>query len=380
MWQVIFQTIPVVAWLVALGVVVLPLGLSRRYAVLLSLVLAAAFSKFAINTFVGGNIFNPDLPYGVIWFCGWAYGSAMLLTAASFVAVVFDGIMRMCRRPVILKAKRVRAAVLAVFAVALATWGIYESVRTPDVRDVEIGWKDLPPGFDGYRIVHLTDLHCSSASRRVRFERIAEEVNKLNPDLVVLTGDFVDGHVADRKGDLAPLADIRAKDGLLGCTGNHEKYWDWPGWSKVMRSWGIVFPEEDGAFVIRRGNDAIAVGGLTDPVFFRKKPQHYGDAARAFTGAPENAFRILLYHRPFVNATGAAAANVKLQLSGHTHGGAMPILRQLVERVNEGHVRGLYMFAPGQYLYLSPGSGQWAGFPLRILTPAEITKITFRRK
>jgi hypothetical protein len=75
----------------------------------------------------------------------------------------------------------------------------------------------------------------------------------------------------------------------------------------------------------------------------------------------------------------AKNANLRLQLSGHTHGGAMPILSILVALTNEDHVRGLYEFAPGRYLHVSPGTGQWAGFPLRLFNSAEITEIVLRR-
>ena len=129
--------------------------------------------------------------------------------------------------------------------------------------------------------------------------------------------------------------------------------------------------------VIRRGESALALGGLTDPAFFRGM-EHWLSASSAFRNAPPGAFRILLFHRPFTAEIGSAAAGVRLQLSGHTHGGAVPLLRQLVSHVNEGHVRGLYEFAPGCFLHVSPGTGQWAGFPLRLFNPAEITEIVLR--
>ena len=69
---------------------------------------------------------------------------------------------------------------------------------------------------------------------------------------------------------------------------------------------------------------------------------------------------------------------MRLQLSGHTHGGAMPVLRWLVERSNEGRSRGVYEFAPGRFLHVSPGTGQWAGFPLRLCTSSEITELILR--
>lgn len=374
LWKSIFQILPVLAWLVSYLVVVSPLGLSRLRALIATAALGLAFSKFAFFAAAGGNSFTPDLPQYVIWTYGWVYGAAMMLTALSFLASLFDVAARVFRRPVPLRAKRIRCAVLAAFAASLSLWGIYEGVRIPSVTRVEIEFADLPTSFDGYRIVHLSDLHCSSAARRGRFERIVEKVNALKPDLVAITGDFVDGTVSARRDDLAPLADIVARDGVVGCTGNHERYWEWRRWRVALKGMGIVFPEESGVYLVGRGRDALAVGGLADWSF-----GVCSNACTAFAGAPIDAFRILLFHRPYTSAIASAAGGVGLQLSGHTHGGAMPILRLLVEYTNEGKSRGLYEFAPGRYLHLSAGTGQWAGFPLRLFNPAEISEITLRR-
>ena len=372
-WRTIFQIVPVLAWLVSFLVVVSPLRLSRRRALIATAALGLAFGKFAFFAVVGGNSFTPNLPQLVIWAYGWIYGAAMLLTMLAFFASLFDGAASALRHPVPLLAKRIRCAVFALFAVAISFWGIYEGVRIPSVNRVEIACPGLPAAFDGYRIVHLSDLHCSTAARRGRFERIVERVNALKPDLVAITGDFVDGTVANRRGDLAPLAGLVAKDGVLGCTGNHERYWEWKRWRVALKGMGIVFPEESGVYVIRRGGDALAVGGLVDCAF-----SNYCNAVEAFVGAPKGAFRILLFHRPYTQTIASAAGDVSLQLSGHTHGGAMPGLRTLVEYTNEGKSRGLYEFAPGRYLHLSAGTGQWAGFPLRFFVPAEISELVLR--
>ena len=381
-WAVVFQAVPVVAWGVAVLVAVAPLKLGRLASLLLAAALAAAFGKFAFFALIGGNGFNPDLPQGVIWSCGWAYATAMLLTFFAFAAAVGDGVLWLVRHPVAVRTKRVRTATLALLAAAVSFWGMYEGVCIPSVKRVEIAWRELPPAFDGYRIVHLSDLHCSTAARRARFARIVARVNVLDADLVAITGDFVDGMVAERGEDLQPLADLRAKDGVVGCTGNHEAYWEWPRWRAAFREWGITFPEETGVRVIRRGGESLAVGGLVDPAFrgWGMDVQIDNGAGTAFLGAPADAFRILLFHRPLTAAIGAEAADVRLQLSGHTHGGAMPGVSLLVARSNEGRTRGLYQFAEGRFLYLSPGTGQWAGFPLRLFNPAEITEIVLRRQ
>ena len=249
----------------------------------------------------------------------------------------------------------------------------------PGVKHVEISWSELPPSFDGYRIVLLSDIHCSTAARRGRIEGIVARVNALDADLVAITGDFVDGTVADRSHDLEPLAGLKSKDGVVGCTGNHEAYWEWGAWSAKLREWNVEMLAEGRPRVIRRGGDALALGGLTDPAFWgpRKPPCPARDA---FAGVPDAAFRVLLFHRPLTKEIRSEEAGVRLQLSGHTHGGAFPVIHWLVANANEGHVRGLYEFAPGRYLYNSPGTGQWAGFPIRLFNPTEITEIVLRRR
>ena len=375
----IFQAIPVVAWCTAAVFAIRPLKLPRRVAALTFFVLALAFGKFAFFAIVGGDAFNPILPQTVIWAYGWVYATAMLFTAMAFAVFFADGGLRLLRCHVSLRAKRVRAVVLAVSAAALAVWGMYEGLRIPDVRKIEMSWRELPASFDGYRIVHLSDLHCSPAARRPRFEKIVERVNALHPDLIAITGDFVDGTVGERADDLAPLANLRAKDGVWGCTGNHEAYWNWYGWADKFREWDVRIMSELNNYsgrVIRRGNDAIAIGGLHDPAFYYDNTWRI--AKLAFSAIPPGAFRILLYHRPKTEEIKSEEADVRLQLSGHTHGGAMPVLRWLVEHYNEGRSRGVYEFAPGRFLHLSPGTGQWAGFPLRFFNPTEITEITLR--
>ena len=378
MWKFMFQVIPVLAWCVAVLAGVVPLKLRRRTALLTAAALAVAFGKFAFFALVGGDAFVPDLPPGVIWTYGGLYGAAMFFAAYAFAARAFDFVAASLRRPVALRTKRVRAVALASLAVVTAAWGMYEGVRCPDVVRVEVTWEDLPPAFDGYRIVHLSDLHCSTAARRWRMAEIVERVNSLDADLVAITGDFVDGRVADRGRDLEPLADLKAKDGVVGCTGNHEAYWEWGAWRAKFREWNVDMLAEGHPRVVRRGGDSLALGGLDDPAF--RMPRRTALRAReAFHGTPGTAFRILLFHRPLTDKIGSEDADVRLQLSGHTHGGAFPVLHWLVAYANEGHTRGLYEFAPGRYLYNSPGTGQWAGFPIRLFNPTEVTVITLRR-
>ena len=183
MWWLVFQALPVVAWGVAVLVAVRPLKLARLSSLLVSLALAVAFGKFAFFAILGGNAFNPDLPQIVVWLCGWAYATAMLLTGLACVAALADVALCLARRPVPVRAKRVRIVVLAVMAALFSLWGMYEGVRVPSVRRVEIAYSDLPSAFDGYRIVHLRPalLHSRATLAHRRHSRARERAES-RPD------------------------------------------------------------------------------------------------------------------------------------------------------------------------------------------------------
>ena len=256
-------------------------------------------------------------------------------------------------------------------AAGVASKGVHDGIRLPDVVEVEVEFPDLPSAFDGYRIAHLSDLHVSAAARADRTAGVVRIVNALAPDLVAITGDFVDGTAERRTADMSPLADLRAADGVVGCTGNHEYYSGWGVWRGVLAGMGVRVLENE-RLLLRRGADTLAILGENDPASFDS------DIHVAAGMVPYGAFRILLAHRP-TRLAEHAAYGVRLQLSGHTHGGAAIGLDRLVARANEGHVRGLYR-EHGLTLYVNSGTGQWAGFPTRLGVVPEITLITLRRE
>lgn len=202
-----------------------------------------------------------------------------------------------------------------------------------------------------------------------------DQSNALTPDLTVITGDLIDGSVEARRDDARPLADLHAPDGVIAITGNHEYYAQYQEWMQAFRALHMQVLENS-HLQVRRGDAALTIAGVTDPVAAR-----YGlplpDLEAALAGADPGAPVILLDHRPR-NAREAAARGVKLQLSGHTHGGQIIGMDQLVKRANGGYVSGRYE-VDGMTLYVSNGAGLWAGFPARIGVPSEITLITLRR-
>jgi predicted MPP superfamily phosphohydrolase len=203
---------------------------------------------------------------------------------------------------------------------------------------------------------------------------LTEKINALNPDLIALTGDIVDGFPLRRMESITPLRDLRARWGVFACAGNHEYYADYRQWMRVFPSLGINMLLNQ-HMVLRVREREIVIAGITDIAALR-----YGlplpDSAAALAGAPEKALRIMLAHRPS-EAADTARAGVDLQLSGHTHGGQIIGINQIVAEFNQGYLQGWYQ-VDKMMLYVTPGAGLWSGFPVRLGVDSEIAFITLR--
>ena len=373
---------------IAFLTMVRPLRLGRAARISLGVVLLACSLKFTWFGVFGGHIFLPEISAGVIHALSVVYDFVLVLAVIGVVWAigrlgwrVLRRVLRRVRRPRPtggtdkeieqgLTRRRVITGTLACVAAGVAAKGVYDGVRLPDVVEVELEFPDLPPAFDGYRIAHLSDLHISAAARADRTAGVVRLVNECKPDLIAITGDFVDGTADRRSVDVAPLADLRAPDGVVGCTGNHEYYSGWDVWRNVFPRYGIRILENE-RLLVRRDDQTLAILGENDPV------SRDSDIHIAASMVPHWAFRILLAHRP-TRLAEHAACGVRLQLSGHTHGGAARGLDRFVARANEGHVRGIYR-EHGLTLYVNSGTGQWAGFPTRLGVPPEITLLTLKR-
>ena len=360
---------------VAYRTVVRTLRLERAWSHALVIALLLCSLKFTWFTLLGGHIFLPELPVGVIYALSVCYDFVLFLTVLGVVWAVGRWVVRRARgaRPTggpDLSRRRMVAGALACVAAGTGAKAVHNGFRLPDIVEVTLEFPDLPSAFDGYRVAHLSDLHVSAAARVERTAGVVRLVNAQSPDLIAITGDLVDGTASRRLDDVAPLGKLRAADGVVGCTGNHEYFSGWGTWRVIFRSLGIRILENE-RVVVRRGEESLAIIGINDPA------SHDSDIRIASDMVPDGAFRILLAHRP-THLAEHAACGVRLQLSGHTHGGAVIGLDRLVARANEGHVRGLYN-EQGVSLYVNSGTGQWAGFPTRLGVSPEITIITLRR-
>jgi hypothetical protein len=261
---------------------------------------------------------------------------------------------------------------LGVTTVATA-WGARVARSLPEVVEVEVPIAGLPREFDGYHIVQLSDVHVGETIDKDFILPIVEQVTSLSADLIALTGDLVDGSVDKLRDDITPLAYLRAPDGVLCVTGNHEYYAGAEQWCARYRELGMTVLNNQ-HIAIARGDKRMLVAGVTDLREGKHVPGHSSDPALALRGAPAHQTRILLAHQPRSIAV-AKTLGYHLQLSGHTHGGQFfpwNLLIGLVQPLGSG----LELF-DRTWLYVNRGTCYW-GPPNRAGVRPEISSLKLR--
>lgn len=340
---------------------------------LIAVILMVVFQHSLISRVVFGTMFSPEVPravmIGVNWLAGFILFIAILQVVVDILSLVTAAIRR--RRigvPVFLRYG------IGVVALSTAAFAVSQAIRVPPVKQVEIRIKDLPAEFDGYRLIQLTDLHLSRLFEAPWAEETVALANAQNADLIVLTGDLIDGTLQAREKDIAPLGKLRAKDGVFTIPGNHEYYFGHDDWMRQYEMLGLA-TISNGHIVLARDNAKLTVAGVND-INATRFGLEGPDLAKALSGAPAGAPVILLDHQPR-NARQSAAAGADLQLSGHTHGGMIMGFDRIVARFNNGFVSGLYD-VDGMQLYVNNGTALWIGFALRLGVPSELTVITLK--
>ena len=265
----------------------------------------------------------------------------------------------------------VTAAAVPVLALAATAVGFANAHRTPRIRTVEIERDGLPPALNGFTIAQISDLHVGPSIRRRFVQRVVDAVNALEPDVVAVTGDLVDGTVPELAAEVAPLAGLAPRLGSYFVSGNHEYYAGVHPWLAEVRRLGLRVLQNEHV-VLERGGATLVLAGVTDYSAGYFERSHRSDPEAALRGAPPDAaLKILLAHQPR-SGFAAAAAGYDLQLSGHTHGGQFLPWTFFV-RLQQPFTAGLHRI--GQLIvYVSRGTGYW-GPPKRFGAPSEITRI-----
>jgi predicted MPP superfamily phosphohydrolase len=270
--------------------------------------------------------------------------------------------------------RRVLGGAAAAVAGGLAVIATRSALAKVAVRELEVRLRRLPARLDGLKLVQLTDLHVGGATLgRAFIEELVARTNALEPDLIALTGDLVDGSVEELGEAVAPLKELKARHGVFFVTGNHEYYSGADAWIAELRRLGLRVLRNE-RVVIGDGEHSFDLAGVDDFHSAGLVPGHGADLSRALAGRDPSRELVLLAHQPRA-VHEAARHGVGLQLSGHTHGGQIWPFNLLV-RLQQPYVAGLVREGATQ-LYVSRGTGYW-GPPMRLGAPAEITHIVLR--
>jgi hypothetical protein len=268
-----------------------------------------------------------------------------------------------------------RVVVAAAGGATVVGYGV--AMAQPELRRVRVPVAPTraPPGWAGMRVAQISDLHVGPTLRRGYVEALVATVNALDPDLVVITGDLVDGFVSQLADQVAPLASLRARHGVFFVTGNHEYFYRAGEWLTALEGLGISVLSNAHALLDHAGA-TVLLAGLDDPSAPPDaRPSGDRALAAAVAAAPAGALRILLAHRPS-DVSLATALGFDVQLSGHLHGGQFFPLT-LVIAAMVPHVAGLYRVGE-TWLYVNRGAGYW-GPPNRLGARQEITLLELVR-
>ena len=254
---------------------------------------------------------------------------------------------------------------LAVFlSLAFVLYGFFDAQKVR-VKKLEIHTDKLLPNDDRIRIVQISDVHIGLIIRDRRLQAILKNVSEAKPDILVSTGDLLDGELNNVMTEAKQLAEIKPRYGKYAVTGNHEYY---AGIEKALE-----FTKNAGFEILRDESKKVAgiiIIGLEDPTGRQQGfTRISADLSNLFPDKQSKDFILLLKHQPTIKED----KNFDLQLSGHTHGGQIfpfMFLTRLFFPENFGY----HKLSNNKSVYISKGAGIW-GPPVRFLASPEITVI-----
>lgn len=274
--------------------------------------------------------------------------------------------------------------VLAVISAVNILYGATAGVKRLEVKQVEYRSERLPKGFDGYRIVQISDIHIGSwAGQPEVMERLVDLVNEQQPDLIVFTGDLVNQQSHELDGFQSILSRLHAPDGVYSVLGNHDygTYYRWNSRQEEAdnleylkqqeESMGWKMLNNEHTILYHRGDSIALIGVENDgePPF-----SQYADLPRAMRGT-EGMFSILLSHNPtHWRREVLPDTDIDLMLAGHTHAMQMILFGRSLSSLMYPEWSGLYLEGT-RGLYVNIGIG-YVGLPFRFGAWPEVTVLT----
>ncbi len=284
--------------------------------------------------------------------------------------------------------QRWSAVAVPLLGLLATVLGFWNARRTARVVRVDVPIAGLPAALHGFTVAQISDVHVGPTIRHSYLARIVARVNTLGADMVAITGDLVDGRVAELQRHVAPLSQLTSTHGTFFVTGNHEYYSGAEAWIDELRRLGVTVlmnehvvlhhdsghqaQGEPAGEAPRTGTAPLVVAGVADFSAHHFDETHRSSPAAALARAPlEAQMRLLLAHQPR-SAQAAADAGFDLQLSGHTHGGQFWPWMHFV-KFQQPFTAGLNKLQD-LWVYTNSGTGYW-GPPKRFGVPSEITHL-----
>ena len=264
-------------------------------------------------------------------------------------------------------------ALFAGLSAAMAYMYLGNEIHDPVVEFIDIPIRGLPSAIEGFRIVQISDIHYYPITTLELVDEAVRMANELDPDLILLTGDYV-WHEVDVIFDLMPsLTRLNAKHGVYANLGNHDIWTDVNTVTHAFQEARLPLLVNEG-FPITVGVDSLYIASLDDG--WSGNP----DLTAAMANWPDEAPTVLLMHEPDLADKYSTDPRIKLQLSGHSHGGQIrfPIMGALITPyLSWKYPIGLYN-VNGMWVYTNRGLGT-TNVPLRVNCAPEVTQLTLLR-
>ena len=265
-------------------------------------------------------------------------------------------------------------------------FGFIEGWKRLELKHITFTSPDLPPYFDGYRLVQITDFHLGSFPPGNDFvQKVVDATNNEEPDMILFTGDLVNNQASEVEPYLDTLGQLHASDGIYSIWGNHDycEYGNNHSIGALKRNRRMLYGYQESLgwhqlmnehHVVSHGMASIAVIGVENP---GQPPfTNRSNLKKAMKGVDPDMFKILLSHDPHHWRREVVGKKIQLTLAGHTHAGQLKIGKWTPARMAFKEWGGAYRIGE-QMLYVSSGIG--GSFPFRLGAWPELTVITLKR-
>ncbi len=314
----------------------------------LSIIIGQVLSRFADIHFIKN--------YAYLW---------LGLVSITFSFFIISSILKMF----IPSASKIIVLSGLIISILVSLYSVINNATGPEIRDIEITTTKNIGTENEFRIVQLSDVHLDESSNMKRVQKLVDKVNSLKPDLILITGDLIDGKVHEDCELSKILRSIKSSFGVYAVSGNHEFYTGIDVFNKLAEISDIKILNDEKKNI----TGFVNLIGLRDNTSSKAGNKRF--EPEFLKGLDKSKFNILAGHRPY-GIKNNSEAGVDLQLAGHTHAGQIPPMDLLVQLVYR-YPNGLYRLG-NSFIYTTSGTGVW-GPPMRFLSKSEIVLIRIKK-